>query len=96
MDYERTGLVRADIRFNYNKITELLEGVMNEDMYHRQEQTRQQQDRMSAQAGRHTTLETVQIEQEIAETGQTPEGEFDTTPPSPGLWARIKRLFGGK
>ncbi|MFN8380174.1 MAG: hypothetical protein U0452_16055 [Anaerolineae bacterium] len=69
---------------------------MNQDVYHREQQSRQQQERMAVQAGKHTTMETVQIEHEIAETGQTPEGKFDTAPPKPGLWARIRRLFGGQ
>ena len=66
---------------------------MNQDIYHRQQETRQQQERLSGSAGKHTTMEFVQIEQDTADLGQTPEGAFDTAPPAPTLWVRVKRVF---
>ncbi len=64
---------------------------MNQDMYHREQEARQQAQRM--RASKHTTMETVQLEEDAAEAGQVPKGEFDTAPPAPTLWQRLKRLF---
>jgi hypothetical protein len=72
---------------------------MNPDSYRRESETRQDAERASAISGKHTTMETWQLEQHEAQTGATwdnSNSDQSGVDASPGLWGRIKRLFGGK
>ncbi len=67
---------------------------MNQDFYHREKQAQQEQEKHDAVAGRHQTIETWQIEQEAALTGNAAPADQERPP---GLFTKIRRaLFGGK
>jgi hypothetical protein len=68
---------------------------MNQDFYHRERQVKQYEERLKAQAEKHQTLETVQIEQNAAQDGvESPLGERQDV--RQGILARLKKAILGK
>ena len=68
---------------------------MNQDFYHRERQVKQYEERQKAQAEKHQTLETVQIEQNAAQDGvESPLGEHKNA--GQGILARLKKALFGK
>jgi hypothetical protein len=65
---------------------------MNQDFYAREQESRQHEERLRAQAEKHQTLETVQIEQNAAQDG-VPSALGEQKSARPGLLARLKRRF---
>jgi hypothetical protein len=68
---------------------------MNQDFYDRERQVKQYEERQKARAQKHSTLETVQMEQNAAQDGvASPLGESENT--RQGIFARLKKAFFGK
>ncbi len=70
---------------------------MDNNFYDRQRQVEQEHDRQKAKLQKHSTMETVSLEQGEAHQGHIPSAEgADVVPPKPGLLARLRKLITGR